>query len=135
MVVVALVAILAGIAAPSFREMRASQALNAAGSALNESLWLARSEAIKRNTNVRIQFSNAANGWKVITVAGSTELSVQEPIGGVSSGSADFIFNPYGRLATGTGTKLELAATGTTVYHCLSINGTGRVDVEKTKCP
>lgn len=52
MVTIAIAAILAGLAAPSFRELMASNQLKSHASALLSSLLLARSEALKRNGRV-----------------------------------------------------------------------------------
>lgn len=60
MVVVAIVAILAGIAAPSFRELLQNNRLASASSALQVSLNLARAEAVKRGADAMV--SIAANG-------------------------------------------------------------------------
>ena len=133
MIVIAIVAIMAGIAAPSFQDMVASQRLRTAGSALNESLWLARSEAIKRNVSVSFEFDDIANGWEVKT-AGNQTLLVQEPISGITSGNAAFTFNPYGRLTAGAQNDIELQAVEKSLYHCLSITSTGRVTVEHKQC-
>jgi len=126
---------MAGIAAPSFQDMLASQRLSSATSALNESLWLARSEAIKRNTAVSFDFNDIADGWSVGTADNALEILVQEPISGVSSGGETFQFNAYGRLDPSTTIDLEIEATGTSIQHCLSINGMGRLSVEKKACP
>ena len=134
MVVIAVIAIFAGIATPSFRDMIASQRLNSASSALNESLWLARSEAIKRNTVVSFEFNDIAEGWSVATGDGENELLVQEPMSGVSSAGATFQFNAYGRLVPSAKIDLEIEATGTSIQHCLTITGTGRLSWERKKC-
>lgn len=60
MVVVAIVGILAAIAAPSFSELLRNNRLISASSALQVSLNLARSEAIKRGIDARVTV--AANG-------------------------------------------------------------------------
>lgn len=52
MVTIAIVAILAGLAVPSFRDLMANNRLKSHTSALHTSLLLARSEAIKRGSRV-----------------------------------------------------------------------------------
>lgn len=54
MVVVAIVAILAALAAPSFSDLIRNNRVSAASSALQVSLNLARSEAVKRGTDARV---------------------------------------------------------------------------------
>ena len=71
MIVVAIVGILAAIAGPSFTEMVRNSRLSAAASALQVSLSLARSEAIKRGADSRVTVAANgaagafANGWTV----------------------------------------------------------------------
>ena len=71
MMVVAIVAILASIAGPSMVEMYRTTRLSSASSALQVSLSLARSEAIKRGSDARVTVvANTTagvwtNGWTV----------------------------------------------------------------------
>lgn len=135
MVVIAILAIMAGIAAPAFRDMIAREKLRSAESALSGSLWLARSEAIKRNTSIVFAFANIGNGWTVTTKSDTaTALHVQEPLGGVTSGAVQFEFNAYGRLTSGRG-QVQIQATGNSLYSCISISDAGRSTVEHKKCP
>jgi type IV fimbrial biogenesis protein FimT len=65
MVVVAIVAILASLAAPSFSELLRTNRLTAASSALQVSLSLARSEAVRRGADARVSVvaNTAAGQW------------------------------------------------------------------------
>ena len=65
MVVMAIVAILAGIAAPSFRDHIRNNRLASASSALQVSLRLARSEAVKRGGDsvVTVAANGTASNW------------------------------------------------------------------------
>lgn len=71
MVVVAIVAILAGIAGPSFKAMMENNRASAAASALQVSLSMARSEAVKRGADARVTVAANgsvgvwSNGWTV----------------------------------------------------------------------
>lgn len=146
MVTVAVVAVLSTIAAPNFRQMIAAQRVRAAASALSESLWMARSEALKRNDNVTFQLVNGTvAGWDI--VQGTTGVvSMATPslhrqdgfpsVTATTASSADvlFTFNPYGRLASSTPTvKIEVASAG--VYRWVCIAGTGRAVVQEGACP
>lgn len=140
MVTVALVAVVSTLAAPSFRELMAAQRTRSAASAFVESLWLARSEAIKRNAAVGFSMTSVSAPWQI--KAGATVL---REAGGVPSvavtykqppdGGGDFEFNPHGRLASGGGSVLELGVSGTAVYRCISVTTTGRATVKDGKCP
>ena len=71
MIVVGIVGILAAIAAPQFTDMLRNNRLSAASSALQVSLNLARSEAIKRGADARVTVAakvtagSFVNGWTV----------------------------------------------------------------------
>lgn len=80
MVVVAILGIIMGIAAPSAADFLRSQKINGAVSALHGSLIFARSEAIKRNATVTITRSGSAweSGWTIAT--GGTPLRNQDAI-------------------------------------------------------
>lgn len=132
MVVVSIVAILAALAAPSFVEMLRRNRLSAAVSALQVSLSLARSEAVKRGADARVTVAaNTAagvwtNGWTVFVdgtgtanagvgpaadttgITGVTRVEVvAAPSGPISAGQTGtlnyFTYNGVGRLITTTG--------------------------------
>lgn len=74
MIVIAIMAILASLAAPSFKTLATAQALRAASSDLQISLLQARSEALRTNRNVYVvpvsstnpaTTSDWADGWSV----------------------------------------------------------------------
>jgi type IV fimbrial biogenesis protein FimT len=83
---ITLVALLATIAAPSFRDFIMSQRVRNASFDFMTALALARSEAITRNANVDlIRTSGSWNGgWTVAADAGVTTLLNQQAMGGVS---------------------------------------------------
>ncbi|MGE5115286.1 MAG: GspH/FimT family pseudopilin [Betaproteobacteria bacterium] len=138
-VTIALVAILSSLAAPSFREMIAAQRARAAVSAVNGALWLARSEAIKRNAPVGFSLPGLDAPWDVKT--GTTVLHTEQALPAVSltykAPSVDagtFRFNEYGRLAAGGGSVIELAVAQAGLYRCLSVSSTGRTEVIEGRC-
>ena len=136
MVVVAIVAILAGLATPSFIELLRSNRLASASSALQVSLNLARSEAVKRGADARVTVvangvaGNWTNGWTVffdksanahgyvgptsddLTATGWTRLEVVgAPTGPLSfgpsvAGPTYFSYNGQGRMTDLAGESL-----------------------------
>lgn len=115
MVVVALAAILAAMAAPSFKSFVSGQRVKTAASDFAMAAIFARSEAIKRNADVTITSVTAgAAGWKDgWTVAvGGTPLNQQQAYNGVTfSGPASAItYNGSGRLSAAVTT---MTITGT----------------------
>lgn len=132
MVVVAIVAILVALGAPSFSDMMRRNRLSAAASALQVSLSLARSEAVKRGSDARVTVAANTtagawtNGWTVFVdgtgtanggiaptadTTGATAVTrvevVAAPTGPISTGQTGslnyFTYNGVGRLITTTG--------------------------------
>lgn len=137
MVVVVIVAIFAVLAAPSFRTLIAKQRVKSESSALVESLWIARSEAIKLNSDVGFLFTSPEAGWSV--KVGTTVLHSHDGASGVAatiiSGdeSVQFTFNAYGRLVSGTG-AIQLGVASADVYRCVTVSASGRATSKEGTC-
>ena len=161
MIVVLVVGILAAVAAPSMTEMYRTMRLSSASSALQVSLNLARSEAIKRGSDARVTVAANGtagawtNGWTVFvdntTTANSavgptaddatvTRLEVvAAPTGPMtfsqSGGNNYFIYNGQGRLIDAAGAavlgRTVWFSNGTSELFCLVITDTGRVRVTR----
>lgn len=120
MVTLAILAILLGIAVPSFSSFTESQRLRAASTDLRTDLTFARSEALKRNQGVSIRRRSAAgwqSGWVIAVQSSGQELRLRNDIGrGVSlTGDADAVtFNGSGRVASPTGTVQFALSTSST---------------------
>lgn len=115
MVVVALAAIMASLAAPSFKSFVSGQRVKTAASDFAMAAIFARSEAIKRNADVTITPATAGatgwkDGWSVAT--GGTQLSQQQAYTGVTfSGPASAVtYKGTGRLSAAVTT---MTITGT----------------------
>lgn len=138
--VVMITAILASLATPSFRQLFASQRLRSATSALNETLWLARAEATKRNVDVGFVFVDAASAWAIQDPAGGrTALMTQDGFPSLvtrthTGAAVEFSFNAYGRLTRGAG-WIELGDAGAGLYQCVTVATTGRTTYTKGPCP
>jgi len=131
-VVVTVLAILASLAVPSFREIIAAQRARAAASALYESLLLARSEAIKRNSIVTLSANslNLANGWRVLLADGATAVRTQESLGSVTftPASPALAYTALGRLS-GASQAIVVASVGTSRQWTVRAEAAGRVCV------
>ena len=139
LITIALVAVFASLAAPSFREAIAAQRTRAAVSAFNGAMWLARSEAIKRRTSVG--FSLTSLGTPLEVKAGATVLHTEQGPSAVSltykvpsSGGGTFQFNEVGRLSSGAGSVMELGVGQVGVYRCVSVSTSGKTSVKEGKC-
>src|SRR4030065_680108 len=102
----AVAGILATMAVPSFKSLIQSQRVKNAGFELYSSLALARSEAIKRNSDVTIATTTNANGelsWDI--TAGSAVIRNQDPIKGIAFDinglpGTDVVYHRNGRPAS-----------------------------------
>ncbi len=146
MITVAILSILASIAVPSFASLIAGQRIKTASFDVISQLTLARSEAIKRNSNVTITPTSGISwnsGW---TVAGTTPLSLQAAFTGLSidcwSGStatacpAIITYRGDGRLAAVSPSFRIFNAANTSIAdtRCISLDLSGRPNSKKGNC-
>jgi type IV fimbrial biogenesis protein FimT len=133
MIVMAIIGVLAAIAVPSFRSMMESNRVSSAASALQVSLSMARSEAVRRGSDARVYvYANSsagawAGGWTVFwakttpsgaavaptadTVGTLERVEVVAPFVDVTAGATStlpsipdyFLFNGEGRLVDTSG--------------------------------
>lgn len=149
MVVVALMGIMAAMAAPSFNTFLVRQRIKDANSELVSHLTLARSEAIKRNSDVTIgpdpPSANWSSGWTVTAVeSGVTTTLAQRSdlknltLSSGSSGPSSIIFNRSGRvesLAANLSFQITDASSGSTVTgRCVTIGLTGAASSKDGNC-
>lgn len=147
MLVVAIAGALAMIAIPSFKSLSQSQQVKNASFDLYSSLMLARSEAIKRNSNVTITFQNHSVafpapthnevGW-VIASTGGTTIRNQSQLKGVAltpnpSATTSVTYQRSGRTTATTSLTFLIDAYGvTTPYaNCIGIQLSGMPRIYK----
>lgn len=128
MVVVALAAILASLAAPSFKSFVSGQRVKTAASDFAMAAILARSEAIKRNADVTITpVTSGATGWKDgwIVAVGAIQLSQQQAYTGVTfSGPESAItYNSSGRLSAAVTTMTITGSDGSARCVAFDLSG------------
>ncbi|QRQ87036.1 GspH/FimT family pseudopilin [Cupriavidus oxalaticus] len=140
MCTLAVLAILAFAAAPSFASLMAGQRVRSASLDLSSALLLARSEAVKRNATVTLAPTGAAwtAGWTVS--AGAETVRTFGPYGGLaitSSAAGAVVLGNDGRLA-GAAMRFELAPandTSAALRACVQVSETGRVASDTGACP
>lgn len=140
-VTVSVLAILATIAVPSFSEFTSNQRLRGASFDLRTDLMLARSEALKRNSNVTLQ-RRLGSGWQsgwVVSVAGQTLRSRNDIGAGVmiDAGTTTAItFNGNGRVSAPSGVvQIGLATSGTpSRARCLTLDPAGMPRTREGSC-
>jgi type IV fimbrial biogenesis protein FimT len=141
MITVAIAAILATIAVPSFNEAMLGSKLNTLANNFVASAQLARSEAIKRNRAVTLCASSNGStctgawseGWVVLADDG-TVISRQIPLpnGFRLSGVTSIAFQPTGVGATAANLTLCRATpTVGSLGRTIQVSGTGRPGVTK----
>ncbi|BDB23038.1 GspH/FimT family pseudopilin [Cupriavidus sp. P-10] len=139
MCTLAVLAILAFAAAPSFASLMAGQRVRSASLDLSSALLLARSEAVKRNATVTLGPTGAAwtAGWAVS--AGAQTVRTFGPYGGLTitpSAAGAVALGNDGRL-TGAAMRFELAPandTAAALRVCVQVSETGRVASDTGAC-
>jgi len=128
-VVVALVAILAALAAPSFNTMIANQRVASAAQELQILLQFARADAVYRRAETVV----VPNGQKWEAKAGALvlrETAVPDAVT-IEPGSANGVqFAVTGNVKPATGNPpyvLKFSSPSASRVHCLSLNGAGVV--------
>lgn len=152
LITIAIAAILASIATPSFRQFVSGQRIKTASFDIMSAMTLARSEAIKRAAPVTVVPADGAwtNGWTV-TAPDGTVLTRQSALSGLSvtckSGSpaatvacpaGGLAYAANGRLTAATAAEapsLEIASTSSNVARCISIDLSGRPNSKAGACP
>lgn len=134
MVVVMILAILLTIAVPSFRQYQATQSVRSAASDLVTAMLFARSEAVKRNTDVDVSASSSwAQGWLVtaggVTLRASGAHSGVEVDGSVSTLS----YGSNGRASEAATFEIK-SATDDVTPRCVRVSGTGQANNRMGAC-
>jgi type IV fimbrial biogenesis protein FimT len=135
LMVVVILAVLAGIAAPSMRAFMDSQVVKTPASDLYSSLVLARSEAIKRNAAIDVVpvATDWAQGWTVRLQSGGTVLRTQDSYPRISinaSTAGTVTYGANGRLST-SATLFRVLVPGNVEarMRCVTVDVTGRPSV------
>ena len=117
LITIAIAAILATIAVPSFRAFLMNMQIKTATEAINNGLQLARGEAVRRNTNVRFDLGDGTS-WTV-----GCETAVADEDG---DGVADCPAVIQSR-ASGEGSASTVLTTDPADASTLTFNGFGRI--------
>lgn len=138
-VTIAVLAILASIATPSFRRMIEAQRLRAGAFALISDLTLARSEAVKRGEPVELMpvDGNWAAGWLVRVAATSETIGSQNQVGSgitLTSDATSIRFNRNGQVDAADSIRMALSDSHEG-RRCISLDPSGRPKSAKTECP
>jgi type IV fimbrial biogenesis protein FimT len=138
MITIAIVAVLAAVAMPGMTSLVAAQRLKAASSDLYTSLLLARSEAIKRNTEIQITPSanGWAGGWTVERADGDGDpMEVHGAFPAITiSGPDSLSYTGNGRLDGAASPEFDLSGEGTENVRCVKVDLSGRPSTKQSAC-
>lgn len=154
LIVIAITAILLGLAAPSFSDASLSGKLSANANRLSASAMLARSEAIKRNVTITMCVSTDSatcagssaweQGWIVVNLSTATVLQVEPaaPAGLKITDAAAATTLTFPSTGAGTTNAVfkvcRLTPSLGTQERSVTVSATGRTTVTKTTlgtCP
>lgn len=125
MVALAIAAILAAVAVPSFTDMQARRRLEGAANELSADLQYARSEAVSRQTNVTL--TTTATGYS-ITYAGGTLKTVTLPTNVSNTSGVSFVFEGLRGTASTFG-NVDVSNSKITSKLRLMVSMMGRVSL------
>ncbi len=136
LVTMSIAAVLMAVAVPSFRTFIANQRSKSASTELISAFYMARSEAVKRNTTVSVvpaSSSSWASGWSV--KYGTTVMNQQEAVDGITVSPMDSACASNASVTT-----VDFASNGrpgaSTCFKITSFNATARcVKVDLTGIP
>lgn len=140
--VLTIVAIGLAVAMPSLRAAVVGQRVRATATDLMSSLLLARSEAIKRNDQVRLEPltpEDWTSGWRAVGVAARDQIDRKGLIGdGVAFARAplSLVYERHGRLSDPGLLRFEIVDTVSGANsRCLTIDSSGLPRVANGACP
>jgi len=131
MVALAIMAILAGVAAPAMRELIAAQRVRTMASDFHLALMKTRSEALKRNVSVTLVATggNWATGWSILDPEAPTGPAIDVRAGNadvaVTATQTQVVYRGSGRIAAAP-TAFVFASTSSAETRCVSIDAAGR---------
>lgn len=137
MVVLAVLAIVLGVAGPALSSMVATQQVTSAAYDLHATLNIARSEALTRNAPVTVTpvSGNWAQGW-TMTDSGGVVLRRQAAYPRIAlSGPTSVIYSADGRPnSTTTPFAVTSTSASTTSYRCVRLRLNGRSAIDQGTC-
>lgn len=135
-----ILAILAGIAAPSVQEMMARQRLRTGTSDVINALLRARSSAVKLERNVTLRPAVAGTNWQggwEITHPDTAQpaIYIQSPLKAVTvTGPASVVYQFSGRVAGSSSAQWQISTAGTDQVRCVELELNGLPSQKPTAC-
>src|SRR5262249_7815089 len=135
-------AILVGIAVPSFSAFTLQQRVKAAAGDLYLEMSKARSEAVRRNTNITVLPTNSVSGWQggwgIQDPANSSGyLDSHAAVGGVTitTSATNIVYQGSGRIQGGSTLQFQISSGGTSATaRCVQLDASGRPYLKAAAC-
>jgi len=141
MTTMAVVAILASIAVPSFNAFTAQQRVKTVSSDLYLAMSKARSEAVKRNGNIVIQPLDPSLGWQ-------GGWGIWDPVGNayldrrstatdttIATAAGTITYQASGRILGGAPVQFQVSSSHATAHpRCLQLDPSGRPYLKAMAC-
>jgi type IV fimbrial biogenesis protein FimT len=136
MITVVVIAILAAIATPSFNSTIEGQRVRAASTDIYTALAIARSEAIKRNTNITLApKSEWSSGWTITDPVSNTAIEDHDAFKALTiAGPGSVTYQASGRIQGGAGTSFTVTGATTGAARCITIDLSGRPNTKAGSC-
>lgn len=139
MAVVAIIAVLSAVAAPSFSQLVSAQRVKGVTSDLFSALTRARSEAIKRNTEISLTPAGVGrwqDGWSIPNPADTGDkLDEHGPVPAIDvDGPASVEYLANGRLKGTATPTFQISAAGVAQVRCIGIDLSGRPFQKPSAC-
>lgn len=139
MAVLAIIVIMAAIASPSLGSLVDGQRVRSASSDVFTSLLRARSEAIRRNTEVTVRpvtTSHWEAGWTIPDPANSAAFFERHDaiLKATISGPASVVYLSNGRVKGSTAPSFEISVSGVATKRCVQVDLSGRPVQKNTGC-
>ncbi len=138
-VTIAVVGILAAIAMPSFSGMIANNKSRGIAADLYLSLAKARSEAVKRNTDVTLSPNSGGwkKGWSIYPTNEADNILEDHSISGTNvsvSGPGSVKYNSSGRIGGSASFDIEATLGSASAQTCVTVSLSGLPNVKKSAC-
>lgn len=139
MVAVAIAALLTSLAAPSFQQFISNQRMKGVSSDLLTALARARSEAIKRNTEVTMAPVTAGSwqyGWSIPNPSDAGhKLDDHAAIANaIVTGPASVVYLATGRIKGASAPAFDISFVGADPHRCVRVDLSGRPYQKTTAC-
>jgi type IV fimbrial biogenesis protein FimT len=131
MIVIAIIGIVSAIGVPALQQAYQNQQVKSAASDAQLSFLLARSEAVKRNGDVRIDA--ITNGWQTTVVSDGTVLQTKNDLPAditVNCTGCPVIYHRTGRLETAVDLEFLHSSNTNITMRCVSTSLSGRPFVQ-----